>query len=230
MLREIAKVWRRGGLMKDVVDELAQMIVDAEYVFTRAWEVCSGQAIISTTKEPLRERDKLVNEQERKIRRMLVEHMSINPGSDASGCLAVMAMAKDAERIGDLAKDIFKLGAELDGKGRELAYFERLDSVQKLLLQNFPRLQQAIRESSDEIAHEILYTYGQVKTPCKDMINDLLKDDLPTREATITALLIHNFTRINAHIGNAASGVIFPIENIDFVSRGLREEKKREEE
>jgi len=41
-----------------------------------------------------------------------------------------------------------------------------------------------------------------------------------------TTLIARYLKRVNAHIGNTASGVIFPLENIDFVSRGLKEEEK----
>ncbi|MCF7855502.1 MAG: hypothetical protein K9N51_11940 [Candidatus Pacebacteria bacterium] len=227
MLKEIAQIWRKGGLMQDAVEELAQMVRDAEYVYTHAWEVWKGQAVVDTIEEPLRERDKLVNRQERAIRRKLVEHLSINPGVDASGCLAVMAMAKDCERIGDLAKDIFKLAVFMNGNKENLRYYKQLDAIQERISQHFPRLHRAIRESSDTMAHEILNAYDDVKTQCRKLQDALFEDDLPTREAAITALLIHFFTRINAHIGNTASGVVFPVENIDYVSRGLREEKEK---
>jgi len=223
MLTEIARIWQNGGLMKDVVEELAGMIDDAEYVYTHAWEACTGQALVAATEESVKERDRMVNRQERQIRRMLVEHLALRPGEDAAGCLAIMSMAKDAERIGDLAKDLFKLGAELDGKAKELKYFPRLSTLQAQIAENFPRLQRAIRESSDDLAREILDAYAPVKPEFKAMRDELLADNLPTKEAAITALLIHTFTRINAHIGNTASGVIFPLENIDFVKRGLRE-------
>lgn len=226
MLKIIAQCWQGGGIMHDVIERLARMIVDAEYVYTHAWEVCTGQAVIDATEEPIRERDKAVNRQEREIRRMLLEHLTINPGHDASGCLAVMSMAKDIERTGDLAEDLFRLGARIEGNARKLKYFKRLSALQQQIAPNFPRLERAIRESSDDLAHEILDAYNAAKPECKQLREDLFNDELPTREAAVTVLMIHTFTRINAHIGNTATGVIFPLENIDFVSRGLREEGK----
>lgn len=226
MLKEIANAWRRGGLMKDVLEELSRMIEDAEYVYTHAWEVCSGQAVPDKTEEPLRARDKEVNRGERKIRRMLVEHLTINPGQDVSGCLAVMVMAKDAERIGDLAKDIFKLAVRADGDSQSLKFYDRLNAIQQEIGKNFPRLKRTIQESSDELAHEILDGYNDLKAKCKQVQDDVANAELSAKEAAITALMAHDLTRINAHIANVASGVIFPLENIDFVSRGLREEKK----
>lgn len=222
MLKELAQIWSKGGLMQDVIVELAQMVADARYVYTHAWEVCIGQAVISTTKEQVRERDRAVNRQERRVRRMLVEHLTINPGQDVAGCLAVMTMAKDLERIGDLAKDVFRLGVALDGKGREMKYVERIDALQQNLGSNFPRLEHAVRTSAAAEVDEIFKVYNQIKPQCRALQDDVLADELPTRETAVTVLLLHIFSRINAHIGNAATGIVFPIEDIDFVSRGLR--------
>lgn len=222
MLKDFVRIWSDGGLMQDVIAELAQMVADARYVYTHAWEVCIGQAVISTTKESVREHDRAVNRQERRVRRMLVEHLTINPGQDIAGCLAVMTMAKDLERIGDLAKDVFRLGVTLDGKGRELKYAERIDALQQDLGSTFPRLERAVRTSATEEVDEIFKVYSSVKSQCRALRDEVLADELPTREAAVTVLLLHVFSRINAHIGNAATGIVFPIEDIDFVSRGLR--------
>jgi len=226
MLKIIAQCWQDGGLMHDVIERLAQMISDVEYVYTHAWEVCKGQAVIDATKGPIKEHDRAVNRQEREIRRLLLQHLTINPGEDASGCLAVMSMAKDIERIGDLAEDIFRLGVRVDGQATELKYFERLDALQQQIAPNLPLLERAVRESSDELANEILDAYKAAKPECRQLREDLFGDSLPTRETAATVLMIHTFARINAHIGNTATGIIFPLENIDFVSRGLRQQEK----
>lgn len=226
MLKELAAIWRDSGIMKQVVQELGQMVADAQYVYTHAWEVCVGQAVIEETKDPLREADRAVNRGERGVRRMLVEHLTLNPGRDVSGCLAVMVMAKDIERIGDLAKDIFSLGSRFEGKARELKYFDRLDALSAKIGAYFPELQRAILDSNEEIARAILESNKGVKKECGGVLADLYADNVGTQEAVTTALLVRHFRRVNAHLCNAASGIIFPIEDISFVSRGLKKAAK----
>jgi|GEM_PF-2329939 len=229
MLKQLARIWKDGGLMDDVIVELAHMVADARYVYTHAWEVCSGQAVISATEEPVRAHDKAVNRQERQVRRMLVEHLTINPRTDAAGCLAIMTMAKDLERIGDLAKDIFRLGVAMEGKGRELKYFDGLDALQRELGANFPRLERAVRSSGTEAVDDIFASYNAIKPQCRTLQEQLMADELSTRDTAVTVLMLHLFSRINAHIGNAATGLVFPIEDIDFVSRGLRRAGKNDD-
>ena len=62
-----------------------------------------------------------------------------------------------------------------------------------------------------------------MKKKTKELHNTLFDTEMASREAVAASLLTRVLTRINAHIGNAASGVIFPLDNIDYVSRGLRE-------
>ena len=122
-----------------------------------------------------------------------------------------------------------QLGVTLDGKGRELKYAERIDALQQDLGSTFPRLERAVRTSATEEVDEIFKVYSSVKSQCRALRDEVLADELPTREAAVTVLLLHVFSRINAHIGNAATGIVFPIEDIDFVSRGLRRAGKADQ-
>jgi phosphate uptake regulator len=237
MLKEIAELWRDSKLMQEVIQKLAEMVADSEYVFVHAWEVCRGQAVASETKGPLREHDRAVNRNEREIRRMLVEHLSINPGKDTSGCLALLIMAKDAERLGDHGRNIFDVAARAEGKLREVGLFNDLDGVCERIARVFPVLQRAILDSDEALAHEILDLYQGIKEDLKGLQDKLFDADLGLQQslfgadlsapqAVMTTLMVRYLMRINAHMGNIASGIIFPIQNIDFVSRGLKEEQK----
>ena len=57
MLREIIAIWKGECFMKKVVEEFAQMLGDAEYVFTNAWGVFIGKLNIDEIKEALYEKD-----------------------------------------------------------------------------------------------------------------------------------------------------------------------------
>ena len=224
MLKDIAMLWKDDSPMRKVVDILGEMVTAGEYVFNRAWEVCLGQAVVDATRGPLKGRDKEVNRMEREVRRRLLEHLSINPGEDASGCLALMIMAKDLERVGDHGRNLFELAARAEHGVAGMKLFERMKPISEKIIVYFPKLRRAILESSEEVAHEILADYQELKGPIKDLQAALFSTDMPSGEAVISTMLTRTLMRINAHIGNAASGVIFPLENIDFVSRGLRKE------
>lgn len=226
MLKELVAYWRDSGIMMDAIAKLGEMITTAEYVYTHAWEACKGQAVLQKIAIPLKEKDKRVNSAEREIRKLLVEHLSLRPGQDASGCLAVMIMAKDAERIGDHGRNIFDLAVQSEGTIPHMGLFDAMEAVSVPLTAQFDLLKQAVLESDEELAHEVLDQYQGLKSSIAQMQGSLYTSDFQGREAVVSALLVRAFKRINAHIGNIASGVIFPLENIDYVGRGLKEEKK----
>jgi len=226
MLKELMKLWKDGSIMADVLRRLGEMVVDAGYVYTHAWDVCCGRAVHSAIEDRIRRHDKEVNRGERQVRRMLVEHLSMNPGQDASGCLAVMIMAKDIERIGDHARNVYGIGKRLREPITGYRLFDKLDAVQQATTPQFGMLQNAIVQSDEAVAHEVLRAYQDIKRKAKGLQDALFALEAPPLETVNTTLLTRFFMRANAHIGNAASGVIFPLDNIDFVSRGLRKEQE----
>ena len=229
MFTSLAALWRDDSPMREVVTRLGEMISATEYVFNHAWEVCKGQAVAEALRAPLKERDKQVNRLERDVRRRVMEHLSINPGQDASGCLAVMIMAKDLERLGDHGRNLFELASRSERGISDMKLFAQIEPVGDKMGGYFPKLFQAVVQSDEAVAHQILEEdYMALKEQLKDLQALLFTTEMPIREAVIVTLLTRTLMRFNAHIGNVASGVIFPLENIDFVSRGLRKEQEDE--
>lgn len=203
--------------MQKVAEEFGEMLSDAEYVFSHAWGVIIGRVAIDQIKQLLYDKDIAVNQHEREIRRMLAEHLSINPKQDISGCLTMMSMIKDAERIGDHSKNIFELGVILEGDIKEMKYVDRLSTIQEKISRQFPKLKRAFLESDESMAREILQDYSPIKDECNQTLQDLFSEELSTREAVTTALLSRYLKRVNSHMSNIASGVVYPLDQIDFI-------------
>lgn len=221
MLRELITVWKHQSIMTKVVEEFVQMLKDAEYVFSNSWGALQGRLSIEEIAKPIHEKDKSVNKGEREIRKLLVEHLSVNPRQDVSGCLAMMSLVKDAERIGDYSKNIFDLAVVLKGHARDMKYFGRLAAIQRKLEGSLTKLAQAFQANDEPLAKQILADYTSVKEECSTVLQDLFQDTLETKEAAATALLSRFLKRINSHISNIASGLIYPIDQIDFVRGGI---------
>jgi len=223
MLRQVIALWKGERFMRKVVDKFGEMLGDDEYLFTHAWKVLIGQAVIDQIKQPFYDKDIAVNSREREIRRMLVEHLSLHPRHDISGCLVMMSLVKDAERIGDYSKNIFDLVIMLEGPIKEMKYLERLSSTQRKIADRFPQLKRAFLESDANIAGEILKGYAPIKGECNNILRDLFSEQLSTREAVATALLSRYLKRINSHMSNIASGIVYPLDQIDFVRGDILE-------
>ncbi len=223
MLRQIIALWKGESFMKKVVEEFGEMLSDTEYLCTHAWEAFIGQVAIDQTRQSFYDRDIAVNRREREIRRMLVQHLSIHPRQDVSGCLVMMSLVKDAERIGDYSKNIFEVAVMLQRVFEEMKYFGRLSSTHRKITDRFSLLKRAFLESDENAAGKILKDYAPIKGECNRILSDLLSEELPTREAVATALLSRYLKRINSHMSNIASGIVYPLDQIDFVRGDLLE-------
>lgn len=221
MLKGILGVWKKQGLMVKAVETFGDMLENAEFVFTRSWGVFTGDLKREQEDGPLHARDIAVNKGEREIRRILAEHLTINPGQDVSGCLALMNMAKDAERIGDYAKNIYDLSVLTKDANGKLRHMKDIVPFEKKIAANMGNLKKAFLESDETLATELLKEYQQIKKDCNAVLHGLFSEELPTGEALATVLLCRYLKRINSHISNVASGIIFPIDKIDFVRGGL---------
>jgi len=223
MLKQLIAIWKGEPFMKKVIETFGEMLSDSEYAFTCAWEVIIGKAITDQLKRECYEKDMAINSYEREIRRILLEHLSLHPKHDVSGCLAMMSMVKDAERIGDYSKNIFEVGIMLEGRGKDMKYLERLSSTQRKIADHFPQLKKAFLESDDNLAKQLLNEYAPIKSECNSILHDVFSEQLPTREAVSTALLSRYLKRINSHMSNIASGIVYPLDQIDFVRGGILE-------
>ncbi len=226
MLASLKKAWQSGSIMNDVLEHLAQMVADAEIVAAKSWEVCAGRLDLDEMKPLIRKRDKEINRGERTVRRLIVQHLNLNPGTDVSGCIAVLLMAKDIERIGDHGWNVFQVSEMLPGRIPQFRFYEQLDRLQVQIAVLLGLLHRAVADSDSKIAHRILDDYQVLKREVKQFRNSLFPADLSCDEAVATTLLVRYSRRMIAHVGNAASGIIFPVESIDFISRGLKEEMK----
>jgi phosphate uptake regulator len=223
MLRQIITLWKGESFIKRVIEGFGEMLSDLEYLYTHVWDAFIGKLVIDEVRQPFYDKDGAVNRHEREIRRMLAEHLSIHPRHDISGCLVMMSLVKDAERIGDYSKNMFEVAVMLEGIAQEMKYFERLSSPQRKIADRFPLLRKAFLESDEHAAKKILKDYTPIKGECNKILSYLLSEELSTREAVATALLSRYLKRINSHMSNIASGIVYPLDQIDFVRGGLLE-------
>ena len=100
---------------------------------------------------------------------------------------------------------------------------DRLSGIHKKIAKNFPLLIRAYLDSNAIIADEILKDYAPIKEECNKILEDLFEDELSTRESVATALLSRYLKRINSHVSNIASGIVYPLDKLDFVKGGLSE-------
>ena len=216
MLRELLDVWRGKGMLNEMVGELTAMLEEAEAMFESACAVLFDGKGADEFREDLYERDRRVNETEWKVRKQIVEHLSINPGPHAPACLVLMSVVKDADRVADYSKNLFEVEAIAPGGFGRDRFVEMFLEVVAELREAFEKTRRAFAEEDEGLAYELVAQEEKLEKKLDGMIEQLAEADLPGREAVAYTLTVRHLKRISAHLGNIASTVVMPIHKIDY--------------
>lgn len=227
MLRELIEAWRGRDLLSRMLDEFDQMLVDAEWMYRTAWRVVFREVQPKQVEADLYARDKKVNRIQRRVRRQIIEHLTLRPEANLAACLVLMSVVKDAERIGDYCKGIYEVGegAREPFAGDDYAGPLRrtVDDVTSL----FEEVRVAFREGREQLAHQLLQRCREIAKRCDRIIRSLFRADLPTSKAVGYTLLFRYLKRVDVHILNIATAVVAPVHEIDYITEYLRDEDEQ---
>lgn len=222
MLAEILAVLRAHDTLGEALELYNSMVENVRQMYALVMAALRGESSVDAVQNKVYEIDKTVNEQERSVRRMLVNHLSLRTRHDAPACLVLMSVVKDTERLGDYCKNLFEV-AEMFGQplaqGR---YMTPLVDISKKVESLLARVGEAFVKSEREIAIAVCHDSHTVASECDMILKQLIQDKIPTNKAVAYSLLSRYFKRLARHLGNIASSVIVGVEQIDFEHRSSR--------
>ncbi|NQT22850.1 MAG: PhoU domain-containing protein, partial [Candidatus Omnitrophica bacterium] len=105
MFDNLLAFWRGKDFLKGVLQEFEKMLTDTEDMFRRVCSQMLESKADGELKEEIYRIDKEVNRLEKDIRTRIVAHLSIQGNVDLPASLVLMSVVKDAERLGDYAKN-----------------------------------------------------------------------------------------------------------------------------
>jgi len=224
MFRELLDAWRGKDMLSQMVDELGQMLDDGETMFRAACGVLLEGKAGEELRDDLYARDRRVNETEWRIRKQLVEHLSVNPGPHAPACLVLMSVVKDADRVADYAKNLFEVGGVAQGGLGQGPYATLFRGLADDLLETFAKTRRAFAEENLDLGQELVEHELEIEKQLDALIQQLAGDSLPCRQAVAYTLTARHLKRVSAHLGNIASAVVMPIDKIDYYDEKLHRE------
>ncbi|MBN1918653.1 MAG: phosphate uptake regulator PhoU [Verrucomicrobia bacterium] len=217
MFRELIDAWRRKPILVQMCEGLVRMIRDAQWMFRSVTaSLLEHDGADATTGQAIYERDIKINKAERHIRKQLVEHLAILPGSEVPTCLVLMSVIKDAERIGDYCKNILEIARVLDGPLGTGPYADEFRALIGELGEAFEPVAKSFEESDRELGHTVVSTTRTLAKRAEAIIDRLLEEDPPNRHAVAYALLARFLKRVSAHLANIATSTVMPLHKLDF--------------
>ncbi len=217
MFKELLEALRRRPLLNQMWSEMEEMLGDAVDMYRPIADVLAGREdMTQAAHDRVYETDKRINHLQRKIRKQLVEHLALAPGSDVPISLTLMSITKDAERVGDICKNLLEVAEAATtppGKGSYGARVRELLAEGEALFE--PTVTGTINSDRDTAGRAVEDARVLAKK-CDAMIADLMEDKLPTRDAVLLTLLARYLKRVSLHLSNIASSVVMPLHRLDY--------------
>lgn len=224
MLRDIIDAWRSGGVMGKMFEQFLAMLDDAEWMFARSIDALFEERLAESAQKDLYDRDIRVNQTERRIRKELVMHLAMHPGGDIPGCLMLMSICKDAERLGDYSKNAFEVRILSRGplKGE---FVPRIRACYDEALACFGRTRKAFTDCDESLSREIMECETAFGKRTEGLIVEIAESAAETRQAVAMSMATRFAKRVFAHLGNVASSVVMPVHKLDYFDETWREER-----
>jgi phosphate uptake regulator len=207
-----------GDGLAEVEDVFATMLADDRHVFDLAMSARVGGADPETVGEELDRTEERTDEAERRIRRLVLVHASVHGSADLAACLMYMSIAKDAERIADLSKNLFGIavtvGAPPPGSLRDELVHMR-DTISPMITE----AAHIFAEDDREAAEAFIETARELQTTSRDRIDALLREELEAPQPAATALTYRHLSRIVANLLNIVSAVVMPLDQVGYPKR-----------
>ena len=208
------------GSSQTPIDEIQAMLVrmleDGHDVFVTASDALFGGGKSKATKREVRSTDKEINELQADVRRTLMIHASVNPG-DLPLVLQYASIVKDAERVGDYAKNLYDLvryGANFADAPDEEELLGYRNNVATLILEAstvFEAMDTVRAQQLIDKADGFLSNYDDhVKALCQ------VPPETDAQYAVSRALYYRFLKRTTAHVMNVLTSLVQPLDRLDY--------------
>ncbi len=212
MFKKILSIWTRQSLMKQALDHMDNMFKLTHTLFVDVSEHFLND---KTLTYDIYKRDQEINQHDIKVRRNVLEHLTINPREDVLSALIMTGVIVHIERIGDYSKNIFELvdlhGAPFrtsEAHNEATAFYNRVHGM-------FHDAQVAFFQGEPEPGKRVMDEHNLLKKDCDAFIKQVTESDtVGSRDAVVSVLATRYFKRVSAHLFNIASAVVNPFDLI----------------
>ena len=197
--------------------KLSEMLTNSMHTYDLAMNCLLGDTNLDTVRDDLYNTDKSINELHREVRREMIVHSAVNSRNlDIPLLLSYMTMSKDIERIGDYCKNLFEIAetGNTFAKGDDLdSYIELRNDIGKLIVY----LQSCLAVDDVSKVQDLITLGSSISSDIDVKITGLLEDKEKIQYPVATTLFFRYLKRIVSHIVNAATALIMPTDQIDYL-------------
>jgi phosphate uptake regulator len=196
-----------------ITEHFGRMLENGRHIFDAAANAFLGGEP-GDVRENLFATDKEINDLERMIRREIIVHCTSHGLSQLPGCLVMMSISKDAERIGDYCKNLFDL-AVLQRKEKD-DYYTDLEQMKGTISDLLKEAQELYSLQDEDKARDFCRRADALADDCDEKLSDLTSPDPGTTQPALTALAYRYQKRIVAHLSNIVTSIFLPVDQLDY--------------
>lgn len=211
MLKRIWKGEETSGLIRDALEEVYVMLEREESMF-RA--VCDLLFLGKELTVDILVEDEDINMGERMVRRMVFEHLALNPKRDLPASVSLISVVHDVERIGDYTKSLLELVKWRSDSAAEEKHCPKCSEIRGKIEPLFGITLKAFREGDSELAREVMRRHREIKTQTDVYVESMMRDPDVGREGIVFSFASRFLRRISAHLSNISSSIANPFDRI----------------
>ncbi len=225
MLKNLIEAFRGGDALSEMLQKFDQMLDKGDWVFSQTSLDNVSAADLQKIRDEIDPNDRRINELERSIRYRVLTHLTVNPGEDASTCMMLMVVTKDAERIGDYCKNIFEVLMFCGATRYASVHVGELQEVRRKVQKMMPQTRQAFSGGDVIAAQRVIESAGDISQQTDSLVQQILQaEDSPAKEPAAQVLLARHYKRISSHLSNICSAITSPVDMLGYYYE--REKKK----
>jgi len=217
MLRELLSIFRADDPLARMGTNYAEMLN-----LTREMTLSAGRTFLDGSDAPddrtrIYDQDVRVNKLERKIRKQVVAHLSIDTNSmDLPYCLVLVGLVKDVERIGDYAKNLSELVEVHPDPLPDDEIVAELREIRVRVEEMFERTVKVFERRDAEAAVDLIRGGRADAHRCDALLGRVARSAHPASVTTALVLGLRYYKRIGGHLLNVLSSMVMPLHKVDF--------------
>jgi len=216
MFKNLLDFWKGKDFLSEVLEEFNAMLEDAMLMFRSSYGKLVHGEDSDVMGQEVYDLDQRINARQKEIRKRIIEHLSVNPTVDVMACLLLFSVTKDAERLGDFAKNLYENSVLLVKPFNMETYNELFGDMETEILDLFINTREAFIESDEEKAKKAWEYQRRIKRRCNEIIYKVSRSEMAVNEAVCMALTARYLRRIASHLTNIATSVIVPLSDLDY--------------
>lgn len=225
MLKKLLEIWREDqDPLREMVSEFEEMIHKGNQMFRSVTDVLFLGGDIEKLKKEIYDTDAELNGLEQTIRRKIVVHLSLGHRDDLTPSLILMSIVKDAERIGDYAKNIYQVN-EVVAPLNSGKYLSETQEIRNAILGYFDMVRACFVDSDVGAANDLLIEFYKHEKNIDSLVREGLKHQSEENMVSFV-LLLRFFKRIISHLGNIVTSVVMPVDKLDYFDEDHRDQIK----